>query len=133
MNAVLTKGPKAMVKCAMMLSFKQKLCLTALYAKSFLTVSETVSLSSFIAVAAMDADKSETASVAVMLSLVKLFLTGILVLLKRLDRGGSDRGFFYINLGLYPSRMMVAAALLDLAVYVVVLTLIIVIKNALLY
>lgn len=132
MNAVLTKGPKAMVKCAMMLSFKQKLCLTALYAKSFLTVSETVSLSSFIAVAAMDADKSETASVAVMLSLVKLFLTGILVLLKRLDRGGSDRGFFYINLGLYPSRMMVAAVLLDLAVYVVVLTLIIVIKNALL-
>lgn len=132
MNAVLTKGPKAMVKCAMMLSFKQKLCLTVLYAKSFLTVSETVSLSSFIAVAAMDADKSETASVAVMLSLVKLFLTGILVLLKRLDRGGSDRGFFCINLGLYPSRMMVAAVLLDLAVYVVVLTLIIVIKNALL-
>ena len=133
MNAVLTKTPKAMVKCAMMLSFKQKLCLTALYAKSFLTVSGIVSLSSFIAVAAMDADKSETASVAVMLSLVKLFLPGILVLLKRLDRGGSDRGFFYINLGLYPSRMMVAAALLDLAVYVVVLTLIIVIKNALLY
>ena len=81
----------------------------------------------------MDADKSETVSVAVMLSLVKLFLTGILVLLKRLDRSGSDRGFFYINLGLYPSRMMVAAVLLDLAVYVVVLTLIIVIKNALLY
>ena len=116
----------------MMLSFKQKLCLTALYARGFLTVSGIVSLSSFIAVAAMDADKSETASVAVMLSLVKLFLTGILVLLKRLDRGGSDRGFFYINLGLYPSRMMVAAVLLDLAVYVVVLTLIIVIKNALL-
>lgn len=132
MNAVLTKSSKAMVKCAMMLSFKQKLCLTALYARGFLTVSGIVSLSSFIAVAAMDADKSETASVAVMLSLVKLFLTGILVLLKRLDRGGSDRGFFYINLGLYPSRMMVAAVLLDLAVYVVVLTLIIVIKNALL-
>ena len=81
----------------------------------------------------MDADKSETVSVAAMLSLVKLFLTGVLVLLKRLERSGSDRGFFYINLGLYPSRMMVAAVLLDLAVYVVVLTLIIVIKNALLY
>ena len=117
----------------MMLSFKQKLCLTVLYARGFLTVSGIVSLSSFIAVAAMGADKSETVSVAAMLSLVKLFLTGVLVLLKRLERSGSDRGFFYINLGLYPSRMMVAAALLDLAVYVVVLTLIIVIKNALLY
>lgn len=117
----------------MMLSFKQKLCLTALYAKSFLTVSGIVSLSSFIAVAAMDADKSETVSVAAMLSLVKLFLTGVLVLLKRLERSGSDRGFFYINLGLYPSRMMVAAALLDLAVYAVILTVIILIKNALLY
>ena len=103
-----------------------------LYARGVLTVSGIVSLSSFIAVAAMGADKSETVSVAAMLLLVKLFLTGILVLLKRLDRGGSDRGFFYINLGLCPSRMMAAAVLLDLAVYVVVLTLIIVIKNALL-
>lgn len=133
MNAVLTKSPKAMVKCAMMLNFKQKLCLTALYARDFMTVSGIVSLSSFIAVAAMGADKSEAVSVAVMLSLVKLFLTGVLVLLKRLDRGGSDRGFFYINLGLYPSRMMVAAVLLDLAVYAVILTVIILIKNALLY
>ena len=116
-----------------MLSSKQKLCLTVSYSSGFLTVSGVVNLSAFIAVAAMDTDKSGTISFAVMLSLVKLFLTGILVLLKRLDRGGSDRGFFYINLGLYPSRMMVAAVLLDLAVYVVVLTLIIVIKNALLY
>ena len=122
-----------MVKCAKMLSSKQKLCLTVSYSSGFLTVSGVVNLSAFIAVAAMDTDKSGTISFAVMLSLVKLFLTGILVLLKRLDRGGSDRGFFYINLGLYPSRMMVAAVLLDLAVYVVVLTLIIVIKNALLY
>ena len=117
----------------MMLSFKQKLCLTALYAKSFLTVSGIVSLSSFIAVAAMGADKSETVSVAAMLSLVKLFLTGVLVLLKRLERSGSDRGFFYINLGLYPRWMTAAAVILDLAVYAVGLTVIILIKNALQY
>lgn len=116
----------------MMLGLIKRFRLVMLYARGVLTVSGIVSLSSFIAVAAMGADKSETVSVAVMLSLVKLFLTGILVLLKRLDRGGSDRGFFYINLGLCPSRMMAAAVLLDLAVYVVVLTLIIVIKNALL-
>lgn len=116
-----------------MLSSKQKLCLTVSYSSGFLTVSGVVNLSAFIAVAAMDTDKSGTISFAAMLLLVKLFLTGILVLLKRLDRSGSDRGFFYINLGLYPSRMMVAAVLLDLAVYAVILTVIILIKNALLY
>lgn len=105
------------------LSIKQRARLTAMYARNFLMVSGICSLSAFIALAAM----------AGMLSLMKLFLTGILLLLKMLDRGRGDREFFYINLGLYPHRMTAAAVILDLAVYAVGLTVIILIKNALQY
>ena len=104
-----------------------------MYARNFLMVSGICSLSAFIALAVMDADRAGLAAMVGMLSLMKLFLTGILLLLKMLDRSRGDRKFFYINLGLYPSRMMVAAVLLDLAVYAVILTVIILIKNALLY
>ena len=104
------------------LSIKQKARLTAMYARNFLMLSGICSLSAFIALAVIG-----------MLSLMKLFLTGILVLLKMLDRGRGDREFFYINLGLYPRRMTAAAVILDLAVYTVGLTVIILIKNALQY
>ena len=112
------------------LSIKRKARLTAMYARNFLMVSGISSLSAFIALAVMDADRAGLAAMAGMLSLMKLFLTGILVLLKMLDR---DREFFYINLGLYPRRMTAAAVILDLAVYTVGLTVIILIKNALQY
>ncbi len=115
------------------LSIKQKASLTAMYARNFLMVSGICSLSAFIALAVMDADRAGLAAMVGMLSLMKLFLTGILVLLKMLDRGRGDREFFYINLGLYPRRMTAAAVILDLAVYAVGLTVIILIKNALQY
>ena len=115
------------------LSIKRKASLTAMYARNFLMVSGICSLSAFIALAAMDADRAGLAAMAGMLSLMKLFLTGILVLLRMLDRGRGDREFFYINLGLYPRWMMAAAVILDLAVYAVGLTVIILIKNALQY
>ena len=102
------------------LSIKQRASLTARYARNFLMLSGICSLSAFIALAAMDADRAGLAAMA-----------GILLLLKMLDRGRGDREFFYINLGLYPRRMMAAAVILDLAVYVVELTVIILIKNAL--
>ena len=95
------------------LSIKQKASLTAMYARNFLMVSGICSLSAFIALAVMDADRAGLAAMAGMLSLMKLFLTGILLLLKMLDRG---RG---------------AAVIFDLAVYAVGLTVIILIKNAL--
>lgn len=115
------------------LSIKQKASLTAMYARNFLMVSGICSLSAFIALAAMDADRAGLAAMAGMLSLMKLFLTGILLLLRMLDRGRGDREFFYINLGLYPHRMTAAAVILDLTVYAVGLTVIILIKNALQY
>ena len=115
------------------LSIKQKASLTAMYARNFLMVSEICSLSAFIALAVMDADRAGLAAMAGMLSMMKLFLTGILLLLRMLDRGRGDREFFYINLGLYPRRMTAAAVIFDLAVYAVGLTVIILIKNALQY
>ena len=115
------------------LSIKQRTRLTAMYARNFLMVSGICSLSAFIALVVMDADRAGLAAMAGMLSLMKLFLTGILVLLRMLDRGRGDREFFYINLGLYPHRMTAAAVILDLAVYAVGLTVIILIKNALQY
>ena len=105
------------------LSIKQKASLTAMYARNFLMVSEIW----------MDADRAGLAAMAGMLSLMKLFLTGILLLLKMLDRSRGDREFFYINLGLYPRWMTAAAVILDLVVYAVGLTVIILIKNALQY
>lgn len=75
------------------LSIKQKASLTARYARNFLMVSGICSLSAFIALAAMDADRAGLAAMAGMLSLMKLFLTGILVLLRMLDRGRGDRSF----------------------------------------
>lgn len=113
------------------LSIKQKASLTAIYVRNFLIVSGICSLSAFIALAVMDADRAGFAAMAGILSLMKLFLTGILMLLKMLDRGRGDREFFYINLGLYPRRMTAAAVIFDLAVYAVGLTVIILIKNAL--
>ena len=88
-----------------------------MYARNFLMVSGICSLSAFIALAVMDANRTGLAAMAGMLSLMKLFLTGILLLLKMLDRSRGDR----------------AAVILDLAVYAVGLTVIILIKNALQY
>ena len=75
------------------LSIKQKASLTAMYARNFLMVSGICSLSAFIALAVMDADRAGLAAMAGMLSLMKLFLTGILLLLKMLDLSRATGSF----------------------------------------
>lgn len=115
------------------LNVKHKAHLVMMYARGILTVSGIVSLSVFIAAAMEDEGGTPLVSLVAVLSLMKLCVTGVTVFVKNRLFPDGDRIFFYVNLGLSPRRMTVAAVLLDLAVYAVVLTLIIVIKNALLY
>lgn len=115
------------------LNVKHKAHLVMMYARGVLTVSGIVSLSVFIAAAMEDEGGTPLVSLVAVLSLMKLCVTGVTVFVKNRLFPDGDSIFFYVNLGLSPRRMTVAAVLLDLAVYAVVLTLIIVIKNALLY
>ena len=109
-----------------MISGRQKIKLMAMYARPVLIISGLGSISAAMLMIMISIERLRMAVTTGMV-LKSVILAIATLLFKMLT--SKDQEFFYINLGLHPSRLLRWAILTDLVMYLIICTLIIIIRH----
>ena len=109
-----------------MISTKQKIKLTITYTLPVLIISGLGSLSASMLLCMISKEGLTTAFITA--TVLKLVITAIAALLFRMLTS-KDQEFFYINIGLHPFKLLRWAIMADISMYLILSTLIIVIRN----
>lgn len=110
-----------------MLDFRQKISLMWMYMRPVLIISGLGTLSVLSSLMLVSAEAM--GDTAVMTTIVKVMVLAISCLLFTMLTS-KDRRFFYINVGISTRKLTRWAICLDMAVYFLLLTIIILIRNA---
>lgn len=109
-----------------MISLRQKIKLTITYTRPVLIITGLGSLSAAMLLCMISKGNLTTAfNTAIVL---KLVITAIATLLFNMLTS-KDQDYFYINIGLHPSKLLRWAILADILVFLILSTLIILIRN----
>lgn len=110
-----------------MISSRQKIKLTITYALPVLIISGLGSLSASMLLCMISKEGLTTAFITA--TVLKFVITAIASLLFKMLTS-RDQDYFYINIGLHPSKLLTWAILADMVMYFILSILIIVIRNA---
>lgn len=109
-----------------MISGRQKIKLMAMYARPVLIISGLGSISAATLMIMISIERLTTGFTTA--TVLKLVILAIATLLFKMLTS-KDQEFFYINIGLHPSRLLRWAILIDLAIFFILCTLIMIIRH----
>lgn len=109
-----------------MITIKEKMKLMGMYARPYLIVSGLGSLSAVVTLAVVG--KGSIMGALTSLTVLKVVVMAIsLILFKLLE--SKEQAYFYINIGLHPSLLLKWAVFADTLAYLIICTILIVIRN----
>ena len=105
---------------------RQKFSLMLMYMRPVLIISGLGSLSAVTTLMMVSAEA--VGNTAVMVTMLKILVLAISTLLFKM-LSSKDRKFFYINVGISTRSLMCRAICLDMAVFIILLTIIILVRH----